>query len=43
VLINSSPGLDFILVGKYNYGFAAGGLDAQSYFTFNIGLVFKGN
>jgi outer membrane protein len=42
VLVNANPSLDFILVGKYNYGFSAGGLDAQSYFTFNIGLVFKG-
>jgi hypothetical protein len=41
VLVNANEGLDIILVGKYNYGFAAGGLDAQSYFTFNIGLVFK--
>lgn len=43
VLVNANPNLDVILVGKYNYGFAAGGLDAQSYFTFNIGLVFKSN
>jgi opacity protein-like surface antigen len=43
VLVNANPGLDIILVGKYNYGFAAGGLDAQSYFTFNVGLRFKGN
>jgi outer membrane protein len=43
VLVNANPALDIILVGKYNYGFAAGGLDAQSYFTFNIGLVFKGD
>ena len=43
LLVNANPNLDIILVGKYNYGFAAGGLDAQSYFTFNIGLVFKSN
>lgn len=43
VLVNANPSLDIILVGKYNYGFSAGGLDAQSYFTFNIGLVFKGD
>jgi outer membrane protein len=43
VLVNANPSLDIILAGKYNYGFAAGGLDAQSYFTFNIGLVFKSN
>jgi outer membrane protein len=42
VLVNANPGLDIVLAGKYNYGFAAGGLDPQSYFTFNIGLVFKG-
>jgi len=41
VLVNANEGLDIILAGKYNYGFAAGGLEAQSYFTFNIGLVFK--
>jgi outer membrane protein W len=43
VLVNANTGLDIILAGKYNYGFAAGGLDPQSYFTFNIGLVFKGD
>jgi len=43
VLVNANPGLDIILAGKYNYGFSAGGLEAQSYFTFNIGLVFKGD
>lgn len=43
VLVNANEGLDIVLVGKYNYGFAAGGLDPQSYFTFNVGLRFKGH
>jgi outer membrane protein len=42
IRVNANPSLDIILVGKYNYGFAAGGLDAQSYFNFNVGLLFKG-
>jgi outer membrane protein len=43
VLINENSGLDVILAGKYNYGFATDGQEAQSYFTFNVGFVFKGN
>ncbi len=43
VMVSTTPGMDIILVGKYNYGFSAGGLDAQSYFTFNVGFVFKGH
>ena len=43
ILVNANKGLDIILVGKYNYGFSTPGLDAQTYFTFNIGLVFKGD
>ena len=43
VTVNATRGMDIILVGKYNYGFAAGGLEPQSYFTFNIGMVFKGD
>jgi outer membrane protein W len=38
-----NPGLDFIFAAKYNYGFATDKLSAQSYFTFNVGFVFKGN
>jgi outer membrane protein len=41
VLVNANPGMDVILVGKYNYGFKTAGLEAQSYFTFNVGFVFK--
>lgn len=41
VLVNVNPDLDFILAGKYNAGFSTADLAAQSYFTFNIGFVFK--
>ena len=39
----ANPGMDFILAGKFNYGFDTDQLSTQSYFTFNIGFVFKGN
>ena len=42
VRLEASPGMDFILAAKYNYAFSTDALNAQSYFTFNIGFVFKG-
>jgi opacity protein-like surface antigen len=41
VLIEANPALDFIIVGKYNAGFSTSSQAAQSYFTLNLGLVFK--
>lgn len=40
VLINASPGIGFKVSGKYYYGFKAGDLPAQGYFTLNFGFVF---
>lgn len=39
-VIFDTGGAGVSLSGKYYYGFAAGDLDAQSYFTINIGFVF---
>ncbi|MBL7857535.1 MAG: outer membrane beta-barrel protein [Cyclobacteriaceae bacterium] len=41
IRVNANPGLDIILVGKYFTGFKTDDLDAQNYFTFNVGFVFK--
>ncbi len=40
VLIHASPGIGFKVSGKYYYGFKAGDLDSQGYFTLNFGFVF---
>lgn len=40
VLIETSPGVGFNIVGKYYYGLKAGDLPAQGYFTLNFGFVF---
>jgi outer membrane protein len=39
-LINAGPGLDFTVVSKYYYGFQAGDLPSEGYFTINVGFVF---
>ncbi len=41
IIINANPNLSFAITGKYYYGFAAGDLDAQSYFALSFGFVFK--
>ncbi len=41
ILFNANPEMDILIAGKYNYGFAANGMTAQSYFTLNLGLVWK--
>jgi hypothetical protein len=41
LLYNASSALDLIIAGKYNYGFGAQGMAAQSYFALNVGFVFK--
>ncbi len=41
VLVNTGPDMDILLSGKYFYGFQTNDVSAQSYFTFNIGMVFK--
>ena len=40
ILIKTSPGIGFNIVSKYYYGFKAGDLPAQGYFTVNVGFVF---
>ncbi|HEY5825932.1 MAG TPA: OmpW family protein, partial [Cyclobacteriaceae bacterium] len=41
IIINANPNLSFAITGKYNYGFAAGDLEAQSFFALSFGFVFK--
>jgi opacity protein-like surface antigen len=41
VRVMASDNVEFILVGKYFNGFKTSDSDGQSYFTFNIGMVFK--
>lgn len=41
VNINASPNMDIRLVGKYFGAFKTSDMDAQTYFTFNIGFVQK--
>jgi hypothetical protein len=38
---NPAPDFGLMLVGKYYYGFGTNDLDAQGYFTINVGLVFR--
>jgi hypothetical protein len=40
VLIEAAPGTSLTLATKYYYGFKAGDLPAQAYFTVNVGFVF---
>ena len=41
ILVNANPGMDIILAGKYYTGFETSDVVTQSYFTFNVGFVFK--
>jgi opacity protein-like surface antigen len=41
VLVQASPGMYIILAGRYNGGFSTSEFPAQSYFNFNVGLVFN--
>ena len=41
VLVNASPDMDFALSLKYFYGFETSNAGPESYFTFNVGFVFK--
>jgi hypothetical protein len=40
VLLEAAPGVGFTINSKYYYGFKAGDLPAQGYFTINFGFVF---
>jgi len=40
LLLKMAPGFGFNVVSKYYYGFEAGDLPAQGYFTINLGFVF---
>jgi len=40
VLLEAAPGVGFTLNTKYYYGFKAGDLPAQGFFTLNVGFVF---
>jgi hypothetical protein len=40
ILMEMAPGVGFTLCSKYYYGFKAGDLPAQGYFTINVGFVF---
>jgi hypothetical protein len=39
LLFNLAPGVNFNVAGKYYYGFKAGDLPAQGYFTLNVGFA----
>lgn len=41
VLVNVSEGLDLMLGAKYYAGFKSGDMEAQNYFTINLGFNFK--
>jgi hypothetical protein len=41
IMIKPSPGVGFTIVSKYYYGFKAGDLPAQGFFTINVGFVFE--
>jgi hypothetical protein len=41
VTYNPAPDFGLMLVGKYYYGFGTNDLEAQGYFTINVGLVFR--
>lgn len=41
VLVNVSEGLDLMLAAKYYAGFKSGDMEAQNYFTINVGFNFK--
>ena len=40
VILDIAPGMGFMIASKYYYGFKAGDLPAQGYFTINVGFVF---
>jgi hypothetical protein len=40
LMIEPAPGMGLNIVGKYYYGFKAGDLPAQGFFTLNFGFVF---
>jgi outer membrane protein W len=40
VILDVAPGMGFMVTSKYYYGFKAGDLPAQGYFTINVGFVF---
>jgi len=40
IVIKTEPGFAFTIVSKYYYGFKAGDLPSQGYFTLNVGMVF---
>lgn len=40
VIIKAAPGVGLMLASKYYYGFKAGDLPSQGYFTLNVGFVF---
>jgi hypothetical protein len=40
IIIKAAPGVSFTINTKYYYGFKAGDLPAQGYFTINAGFVF---
>lgn len=40
-IYNPAPDFGLMVVAKYYYGFEAGDLPSQGYFTLNVGLVFR--
>jgi hypothetical protein len=40
LIVKAAPGVGLMLASKYYYGFKAGDLPSQGYFTLNIGFVF---
>jgi hypothetical protein len=40
VIIKAAPGVGLMVASKYYYGFKAGDLPSQGYFTVNVGFVF---
>jgi hypothetical protein len=39
IILDAAPGIGFMVCSKYYYGFKAGDLPAQGYFTINFGIV----
>jgi hypothetical protein len=39
VILDAAPGVGFMIASKYYYGFKAGDMPAQGYFTLNFGIV----
>jgi hypothetical protein len=40
-LYKTGNGVGFNIVSKYYYGFKAGDLPAQGFFTINVGFIFE--